>query len=177
MLSPASYDILDVPATGDNGSRFALPSSPAGHAANPDEVIAGVYTHLIVRLQEQAQDLAPSKASISLKKVVQDDSGQYVLAPRCELTGTPTKASARPGSYGKLKLSGAALIDDLLLGGEEGQKANDEQINAALLQMHEDLQPHGRQSRTIQDCVAAALALRVGLVVRPYDIPFHPTAA
>jgi hypothetical protein len=166
-----SYEITEVPPTGTNATRYALPITPAGWSAEPCETLAICLNKLAAARIQEAPELLPDRVTVALKRVAITTAGEYVLVDRGNIVGTPTRVPRRLGKFKKERASGGALIDALFLGEQDAWESRDETIWEALREMCAHVRAKGRTLRRLNDETARIVALRCGLEVDPGKLP------
>jgi hypothetical protein len=174
--NPGAYSVEDVPKSGSDRSRYALDRLPEGHPSRScAETIAQSYERLLTLRKEQAAALVPERKRIPLKWIGRDpESGEWTIRERGVVDAAPSVAGTAPSRFAKLRSSGGALVDELLLGpdgGEAWSKARDEDVWEALRDLCEAEFPDGLTARRLNDAVCAAILLRHGIDVRPDRLP------
>lgn len=165
------YDVHTIPAAPGDGSRYAVATSPAGHAIQPDKNIGLAYNKLLGERRAQAGGRQPETIRVALRQASRV-GGEYVLEDRGEVAGVPSVESARPGKRWR-KLEGGALLDSFFLGTEAFENAPDLEVWEALRVVCEADGIGSGALRQVNDYTAILVALRAGLTVSEESLP-HP---
>lgn len=165
MSAAETYNLLDVPESPDDGTRFALAKSRGGHnVGSPGDVAVGSFGSLFAEVLEPAAvALTVPPVTLSLRGWVVDANGVEHEVPRGSISGSPTLASRRPGKMGKCKLTGPKLLDSFFLGQEAFEWATDAEVWRAGFVFVKHYKLRGRELRQLSDWISVALALRIGL--------------
>jgi hypothetical protein len=174
-LNPANegYELTTVPPTKSDRSRFALGRLAEGwDSPSPAAAVAQAYERLLIQRQEEAAPIVPEKKTVALKYVRRDaGSGDWVIRNRGSVEAVPTFAGTPPSRFSRLRSTGGALLDELLLGGDAWDKARDDAVWDALRELCEAEFPDGLTLRRLNEAVALALLLRHGIDLRPDQLP------
>jgi hypothetical protein len=172
-----TYALTEVPKVApDSGSRFYLPQTPAGWAADPGEQLGNAFSSLLGVRQASMKALAPEPVAIRLKLAERESSGEWVLRDRGEVVAVPSRQSERPGQRWS-GMKGGELLDSFGLGGEAWRKAPDDAVFEALRVVCEAHDLSGRGWRELNDSVCRLIALRAGCEVAADSLPPVSTMA
>ena len=116
------------------------------------------------------QGLGHEVREVALRYVAKAGT-DWAMFERGSVRGEVTAEPVRPGRFTKTKVSGAALLDELLIGGDAFVQAPDHLVWAALLKAVRELNPRPRSARAINDAVCRAVLIRAGLDVPPWKLP------
>lgn len=170
--TPVRYEFRDVPPTGTSKTRFMLSHGPGGATSEPVNIVTLALNVLGLERRAATPSVIPATTTVPLKRVGIDvATGEYVLVDRGSLSRVPTREAVRSGKFVKLDVSGAALLDEVFVGGPAYTMARDEQIWDALRQLAEDVKAEGRTLRLLSDEVACLVALRAGIEVTASGLP------
>jgi hypothetical protein len=159
-----TYAINEVPATGDDRCRFAIPSTPGGWSTTPGANVALCYSHLLEELIASAPRLTPKHRSVRLLRCRLAADGGYELVERGVVAAVPEFEPRVPTRFAKTSSKGGALLDELMKGEGDGwSKATDEQVFTALRELCEQTHANGEEARQMSDFVACAVLLRHGI--------------
>jgi hypothetical protein len=109
-----SYSVADVPPTGDDRSRFAIASSPGGHAIEPADCVALAANVLAEAAIREALSPPAKRVTVDLFRVALID-GEYVLVPAKSCEGEVRFAPNKPGRFVKKDLQRGSCLDSFLL--------------------------------------------------------------
>lgn len=169
VLNPGNtgYDLTKVPPTKTDRSRFALAKTAEGwDVSSPSDAIAASYERLAIRLKESAAEpLVPARKRVALKWVAREADGTWAARDRGTVEAIPTFAGTAPSRFAKTQASAGALVDELLLGpgNEAWEKARDEDVWEALLELCRTEEPSSETTRQLNNTVALAVLLRHGV--------------
>lgn len=152
-------------------SAYDSDAFPAGWPAPAGEAAAAEWLRLADQALRAADKPASAMVEVQLLRVAKvADTSIYKLIPRGTLVAAPTLPNQTPRRIGKLNLSGGALIDSFLAGGEAWTGVRDERIWPALLQWAETSRPTPNGVRNASDAVAIGVALRHGVPLSAYNL-------
>jgi hypothetical protein len=167
--NPRSFDLNDVPAAGNNESRYLLGSTSEGWSVSRRvDAVANAYLKLAAHRKAEAPDIAPAFREVKLNYVGLKADGSYVIVPRGTVRAQPSKAVTRSGKFARRTSSGGALLDRAFLGEED---VRDEAIWGALQELCAAELPTGRVLRDLNDAVAELVCIKAGLFVDRTQLP------
>jgi hypothetical protein len=178
-VNEGGYDPYEAPPSPNPGQpRFALLSrTPAGHG-NPLTGDAGTVAYNALKFADdrvQAAQANPIQNRYPLKAVLFDGEG-YSLVARGAVEGHLTVQPHRPSKLWK-QLKAGELIDSFLMGSDAYRSAPDSEVYDALLAVCEAERITAEGLRQLNIAVAITLAVRVGFVVLPENLPNPGTAS
>jgi hypothetical protein len=141
---PQPYSPASVPPTGDERSRFMLPSGPNGANSAPAQTAVVCYQTILQQRVGESERVNRNKI-VALRKIAQAE-GEYVLIPAGSLAVVQTHASRfGDGKLGrKVSETGGAFLDAILLDAERFDNARESEVYEAARLMAEQGQFIGR---------------------------------
>lgn len=162
---PQPYSPTEVPATGDNRSRFMLPTGPGGANTPPTQAVLACYQNLLQDRRAESQRIDRNR-EIKLQKISQTTDGEYVVTP----AGTRRVVTTHESRFGDGKLgkkyteTGGAFLDTLLLDADRFSAARESDIweNGRLLA--EQGRFIGRELQQLNEMLALIVLTKHGAI-------------
>jgi hypothetical protein len=169
-MTATTYDLMEIPAN-EAGTRFALPVSPSGIQVTPAAAVALAWQHLNGERNKEMEPATPPFENIELAKIARTTEGDYVLVKGGSLRCQRTHTNRRPTRYAKVSRSPGAALDDLFLGGETFDKADDQTVMQLAVDLARELRPTGDELRRWNQALALLLLRRAGYDPDPLTLP------
>jgi hypothetical protein len=172
-----SYDLEQVPPSGDTSSRYRLTTSPTGVTVGAAENITNAYLQLVDRRQREAEPDGPVTEEIVLPRIARTTEGEYVAVPCPAIHLVPDSRRLTTGRFTKSDLRGGALLDDAFGGGPSLRETHDRELVEAARALAEEEGLRQTNLLRLNQALQLLLLVRRGVTaVKPWDLPILKAA-